>query len=176
MSVVEGAIEAIDEKGEHLAEKVTDVAGKAALGIGKSLDKQLNEHAKYMASVAGRTMVQGIDGLSEGLETELKAYYENIPYTEDFESGVEIIYFAKYMTLPVIDAYFVIPEDGEYTSKFECYDQNDQVFLIKNIDISRAANKENKPHTLVSFGLNAEEEANFKNIKNVKITVVKSKL
>lgn len=128
LSVVEGAIEAIDEKGEHLSEKVTDVAGKAALGIGKSLDKQLNEHAKSVASVAGRTMVQGIDGLSEGLETELNAYYNNIPYTEDLPTGVGLVYFAKYTYLPVVDAYFVIPEEGDYTSIFECYDQNDNVF------------------------------------------------
>lgn len=90
LSVIEGVAEAIEEKGEKLAEKTTDIAGKIALGVGKSLDRQLNEHATDILNVAGRTAVQAIDGLSEGLNDELKTHYTEIPYTTDFVSGVSL--------------------------------------------------------------------------------------
>jgi len=173
LSAVEGVIEAVGEKGEQLAEKVTDVAGKAAVGIGKSLEKQLNEHATAVASVAGRTMVQTLDGLAEGLDTELANHYDAIPYTEDLASGVALTYFVKYKQSPVVDAYFIITDDGEYSATFECYDREDKVFLTKNIHIDSLTNDKSKEYTLVSFALNDEEVVNFKNVKNVKITVVK---
>ena len=65
MSVIEGIADAFEEKGEKLAEKTTDIAGKIALGVGKSLDRQLNEHATDILNVTGRTAVQAMDGLSK---------------------------------------------------------------------------------------------------------------
>lgn len=173
MSVIEGIADAFEEKGEKLAEKTTDIAGKIALGVGKSLDRQLNEHATDILNVTGRTAVQAIDGLSEGLNEELKTHYTEIPYTTDFVSGVSLNYIGQFKNHPVIDAYFIIPEKGTYLSKFECYDNENQLFLTKVIDIDNTLEIGGKTNTLVSFGLNEVEEAGFKNIKTIKITVTK---
>lgn len=171
MSVIEGIAEALDEKGEKLAEKTTDIAGKIALGVGKSLDKQLNEHATDILNVAGRTAVQAIDGLSEGLNEELKTHYEELPYTTDFVSGVSLNYLGRFKNHPVVDAYFIIPEKGFYQSKFECFDNENQLFLTKVIDIDNTPESEGKTNTLVSFALNEAEVTQFTNLKNIKITV-----
>ena len=173
MSAVEGVSEAVDEKGEELAEKTADAAGKLAVGVGRSLDRQLDEHAEKVFSVAGRTTVQVVDGFVGGFNEEVKEHYTEIPYTEDFVSGVSMDYFAKYKSLAVVDAYFIISEKGKYQSKFECYDDQDKLFLTKVIDIDRTTDVENRKYTLVSFALNGEEDTNFSRVKNVKITVTK---
>lgn len=173
ISAVEGVAEAIDESGEKLAEKATDAAGKVAVGMGKSLEKQFDEHAAKVASVAGKTTVQVVDGFNDGFNDEVKTHYTEIPYTTDFTSSVSLDYFAKYKSAAIIDAYFIIPENGQFIAKFECYDNNDKLFLTKNIDIDRTTSVENRKYTLVSFALNESEEAGFNNIKNVKITVSK---
>lgn len=173
MSAIEGVAEAVDEKGEELAKKTTDAAGKAAVGVGKSLDRQLNEHAAKVASVAGRSTVQVVDGFVGGFNDEVEEFYDELPYTEDFASGVSLDFFAKYKSSAVVDAYFIIPENGKYQSKFECYNNQDKLFLTKEIDIDRTTTAENRKYTLVSFALNGEEEAGFKDLKNIKITVVK---
>ena len=174
LDVVEGVAEAVDEHGARVGEKATDAAGSVAEGVGRSLDRQLNEHAEKVASVAGRTLVQTVDGFVDGFNEEVKKHYDEIAFTENFCSGVSLDYFAKYKTTPVVDAYFIILEKGMYKSKFECYDTNGKLFLTKNIDIDKTEEVKRK-YSLVSFALNAQEEADFKNIKEVKITVTKKK-
>lgn len=168
MSAIEGVTEAVDEKGAELAEKTTDAAGKLAEGVGRSIEKQLDEHATKVASVAGKTTVQVVDGLLEGVTEEGKALYKEIPYTETFPSGVSLNYFARYRS--VVDAYFIVPSGNDYFAKFECYNQGDDLFLTKEIDLNQT---DSGKYTLVSFALNSAEEADFENIKNVKITVTK---
>lgn len=175
ISAVEGVAEAIDEKGEKLAEKTTDAAGKVAVGMGRSLERQLDEHAAKVASVAGKTTVQVVDGFVDGFNDEVKVHYDEIPHTSRFVSGVSLDYFAKYKSAAIVDAYFVIPENGKYKSKFECFDKQDNLFLTKEIDIDRTTSEENRKYTLISFALNPDEEAGFANIKEVRITVTKEK-
>lgn len=173
MSAVEGVTEAVDEKGEELAEKTTDAAGKVAVGLGRSLEKQLDEHAAKVASVAGKTSVQLVDGFVDGFNDEVKTHYDEIPYTTDFVSGVSLDYFGKYKSIAIVDAYFIIPENGTYLAKFECYDQQDKIILTKEISIDRTTSAENRKYALVSYALNNEEDRGFSNLKNVKITVTK---
>ena len=175
ISAVEGITEAIDEKGESLAEKATDAAGKVAVGVGRSLDKQLDEHASTVASVAGRSTVQMLDSFVGGLSEEMKDHYIEIPHTMDFVSGVSLDYFAKYKSSPVIYAYFIMPEAGKYLIKFDCYDQQNKSFLTKDITVERTLEEKNKKYTLVNFALNQEEATAFENVKNVKIIVTKGK-
>lgn len=171
LSAIEGVSEAVDEHGSRVAEKTTDAAGSLAEGVGKSLDRQLNEHAEKVFSVTGRTLVQSVDGFTNGFNEEVEKHYNVIPHTEKFCSGVSLDYFAKYKTQPIIDAYFIILEGGKYKAKFECYDNNNKLFLTKEIDI--IVNNDKRKYSLASFALNSEEETYFDNIKNVKITVTK---
>ena len=174
ISAVEGAAEAVDEHGERVSEKATDAAGSVAVGVGKSLDRQMNEHANKVASVAGRTLVQTVDGFTNGFNAEVNTHYDIIPHTETFCSGVSLDYFAKSKNHAIIDAYFIILEAGTYRCKFECYNTGNKCFLTKEITINKAE-QPNRKYSLVSFALNADEESGFKNIKDVKITVVKEK-
>lgn len=175
ISAVEGVVEAVDESGEKLAEKTTDAAGKVAEGMGRSLERQLDEHASKVASVAGKSTVQVVDGFLGGATTEISGFYDDIPHTENFPSGIALDFFAKYKTSPVVDAYFIIPENGKYLAKFECVDNQDKIFLTKEIKINKTSAEGNKKYTLTSFALNNEELQAFNDVKNVKITVTKEK-
>lgn len=171
ISAVEGITEALDEHGEKLAEKITDAAGTIALGVGRSLDRQLNEHAATVASVAGRTVVQTVDGFAGGFNTEVESYYDELPYQENFASGVSLDFLGKYKTHPVVDAYFLILEKGDYACTFECYDAEGKVFLTKEAEINKEEG--DRKYSLVSFALNSPEEEAMKNLKEIRITVKK---
>lgn len=171
MSAMEGAIEAIDENGEKLAEKTTSAAGKVALGVGRSLDKQLDEHATKIASSAGRTLVQTVDGLDSGITDEVKSYYNILPYTENFPSGVAMDFIGIYKQRPVVDAYFIIKENGKYSCKFEFSSTDGRIYLTKDAEIVVDEHSKNRSYQLVSFALNSTEEAAMKDLKNVVITV-----
>lgn len=170
LDAVEGVSEAIDERGDKIGEKVTDAAGSLAEGVGKSLDRQLNEHAEKVASVVGRTLVQSVDGLDKGLTKE---YYDSIPYTPQFTSGVSLDFFGKIKTKSVIDAYFIILEKGTYNCKFEFRGANNQVFLTRDTEIIKT--EADRKYSLVSFAISPQEEESFKQLKDVKITVSKKK-
>ena len=171
LSAIEGISESLNEHGERIGEKATDAAGKLAVGVGRSLDRQLNEHATHIASVSGRTVVQAVDGFTDGFNEEVKVHYDEIPYTANFCSGVALDYFAKYKETPVVDAYFLIMEEGTYKCKFECYNTKGKVFLTKDASIDKV--KGERKYSLVSFSLNPDELAAFADIKDVKITVKK---
>lgn len=171
LDILEGAAEAIDEQGTRIGEKTTDAAGKLAEGVGRSLDRQLNEHAEKVASVGGRTLVQSVDGFTQGFNAEMKTLYDALPYTDNFCSGVSLDYFAKYKTIPIVDAYFVIMEKGTYECKFQCINKSGKLFLTKDAKIEKASVE--RKYSLVSFALNPEEEKEFGDIQNVKIIVTK---
>lgn len=171
ISAAEGVAEAVDEHGEALAEKTTNAAGKIMLGTGRSLSKQLDEHATKVAEVGGKTLVQTIDGLADGANSEIETHYDNIPYTEDFISGVALDFIGKYKDKPIIDTYFIMTETGTYTCNFEFADKDNKIFLTKDATLIKTDN--NSKYLLVSFALNSQEDAEFKNLSNVKITVMK---
>lgn len=171
LEVIEGAAEAVDEHGARVGEKTTDAAGKVAEGVGRSLNRQLNEHATKVASVGGRTLVQTVDGFVNGFNAEVETHYDVLPHTDKFCSGVSLDYFAKYKTTPVVDAYFIIMEEGTYKCKFECTNKSGKLFLTKNAEIKKVAGE--RKYSLVSFALNPEEEKEFADIQNIKITVTK---
>jgi len=85
ISAIEGISESVAEHGEATSEKMTDALGAVLKGAGKSIDKQLNEHATHVASVTGRTFVQALDGFEGGLLTE---YYDAVPHEDNFASGI----------------------------------------------------------------------------------------
>lgn len=170
IEAVDGITEVVDEQGERIGEKTTDAAGKVVVGIGRSLEKQLNEHATKVASTTGRTTVQALDGFSDGTNKELDEHYDKLPYTENFASGIALDYFAKYKTAPIVDSYFIIPEVGDYKVTFECYNNQNNVILTKTIDVSSLGQRK---YLLVSFALNSTEEEAFKDLKNVNIIVRK---
>lgn len=171
LEAIEGVAEAVDEHGVRIGEKTTDAAGKLAEGVGRSLDRQLNEHAEKVASVGGRTLVQTVDGFAQGFNTEVETHYDVLPHTDLFCSGVSLDYFAKYKASPVVDAYFVIMENGTYKCTFECTNKSGKLFLTKDAEIEKLAGE--RKYSLVSFALNPEEEKEFANIQNIEISVIK---
>ena len=168
ISAIEGVSESVAEHGESASEKMTDALGSILKGAGKSIDKQLNEHAEHVASVTGRTFVQALDGLESGL---LHEYYDPIPHEDDFISGIALQQFGKIKDAPVLDAYFIILEQGDYTCQFEFLDASGKVLLKRDA----AIDKENteKKISVVSVALNEEEEALFGQSKKTRIKVTK---
>ena len=168
MAAIEGISEAVNENGDRVSEKATDAMGKIAEGVGRSLDRQLEKHAEDVAATVGRTLVQTVDGLDKGLNAQ---YYDEISYDGDFSSGITLEYFGKIKTQSVIDAYFIITQEGTYTYKFEFTDKNGKTFLTKESEIQKL--NDSKKYSRVSFALNPEEESNFSNLEKVKISVKK---
>lgn len=167
LSAIEGVSESIAEHGEKTSEKMTDALGAILKGAGKSVERQLNEHAEYVASVTGRTFVQALDGFESGLLTE---YYDAIPHEDDFSAGVVLQQYGKIKDTDVLDAYFVILEQGDYDCKFDFIDERGNVLLSSDAKIDKANTE--KKITVVSIGLNpAEKELFDKSVKTrIKVT------
>lgn len=166
MSVIEGVSESISEHGEKASEKMTDALGAILKGASKSIDNQLNEHAEHVASVTGRTFVQLLDGLEDGLLTE---YYDTIPHEDDFISGISLQKFGKIKNTSVLDAYFVIQEQGIYTCQFDFLDADGNVVLQREATIEKLSSEKT---SVVSIALNEEEEALFGQSEKTRIKVV----
>lgn len=171
LSAVEGVTDAVNEHGGRIAEKTTDAAATVAGGVGKSLSRQVDEHMESVAEATGKTLVKTISGLTEGVDAEIRSLYTPIPHTDNLCSGVYIDVFGRFKSKPVVSAYFGITEPGNYKAKFECYNNEGIMFLTKDADI--IVTEGGGKTSSVSFSLNAAEEANFNNIKDVKITVIK---
>lgn len=166
ISAIEGVSESLAEHGEAAGEKVTDALGTLLKGAGKSIERQLEEHATHVATVAGRTFVQAIDGMESGVFTE---YYSAIPHEDDFGSGIVLQYYGKIKDSPVLDAYFVVLEQGDYACKFEFVDANGKVLMTREATIEKRNTE--KKLSVVSIGLNADEEKLFNSSAKTKITV-----
>lgn len=166
ISAIEGISESIAEHGEQTSEKLTDALGAIAKGAGRSIERQLNEHAEYVASVTGRTFVQALDGFEAGTFNE---YYDMIPHEDDFASGIVLQYFGKIKEKDVIDAYFIIIETGDYDSKFEFLDNSGKVLLTREATIKRVNTE--KKIAVVSLALNSDELELFNQSKKTKIKV-----
>ena len=168
LSAVEGVAEAVDEHGARVSEKATDAAGKMAEGVGKSLDRQMNEHAETVAAVLGRTLVQTVEGLDKGVTAQ---YYDEITYAPSICTGVTLDFFGKIKSKSVVDAYFLVLEKGTYKCKFEFLGTDGKVFLTKDAEIEKPTVE--RKYSLVSFALNPDEEKSFSELKEVKVTVKK---
>lgn len=168
VSAIEGVTESLSEHGEKIGEKTTDALGSLLKGAGKSLERQLNEHAEYVASVTGRTFVQALDGFESGIVTE---HYEMIPHEEDFDSGITLQYFGKIKDTDVIDAYFIIPEIGDYDCQFQFVDAKGKNLLTRKATINKKNTQ--KKISVVSLALNAEEKAKVEKSAQAKIKVSK---
>ncbi|MBK5722986.1 hypothetical protein JGH11_19130, partial [Dysgonomonas sp. Marseille-P4677] len=169
LDAVEGISEAVDEHGARVGEKATDAAGKLAEGVGRSLDRQMDEHAEKVASVLGRTLVQTVEGLDKGATAQ---YYDPISYTPNLCTGVSLDYFGKIKSKAVIDAYFIVIHKGTYTCKFQFIGADGKVYLTKDAEI--VIPEDARKYSLVSFALNPEEEKAFANNNgDVKIVVTK---
>lgn len=165
ISAAEGVSEAITEHGEEAGEKLTDALGTVAKGAGKSVERQLNEHAEHVASVVGRTFVQSIDGLTKGLSTEL---YDEVQFTTNLPSGVSLNSFGKIKNKDVVDAYFVVTENGSYETVFEFLDKNGNALMTRKAEIYRT--NTSKTYTVVSFAFNESEKQLFEQSNKVRIT------
>ena len=168
LSAVEGVSEAISEKGEKTTEKVTDALGEMAKGAGRSIERQLNEHAEDVASAAGRTLVQSLEGFEKGLTKE---YYEELPNTTDLPGNVTLELFGKIQSKALVDAYFIILETGTYNCTFDFTDASGKVLMTKTATIEKTETE--RKYSIVSFALNSSEEQSVKDTKNTKITILK---
>jgi len=166
LSALEGVSESISEHGQTTSEKMTDALGSILKGSGKSIERQLNEHAAHVASVGGRTFVQAIDGLGEGVTTE---YYEPVNSVTDLSSGVALQYFGKIKTNPVLDAYFIVVEKGNYSCEFDFLDPLENSILKRTATIEKI-NTEGRI-SVVSLALNDEELNKFTQTKTVNIKI-----
>lgn len=168
LDAVEGISEAVDEHGAKVGEKATDAAGKLAQGVGRSLDKQMDEHAETVASVLGRTLVQTVEGLDKGA---IAQYYDPITYNPNLCTGVSLDFFGKIKSKAVIDAYFIAIQKGTYKCNFQFIGTDGKVYLTKDAEIINP--EDARKYSLVSFALNPEEEKAFTNNAEVKVIVTK---
>ena len=95
LGAIEGVVEAIDEHGEVIGEKVTDATGKLATGILKSLDKQLNDHALKVTTSPNLSRVEQVDAFPNGFDDEIKKRYTELPYSANLASNATLDFFAR---------------------------------------------------------------------------------
>ena len=163
LSVIEGISEAVSEKGDQVSEKAADALGVVAEGAGRSISKQLDEHAKDVASVLGRTVVQSVEGLQEGFSAE---FYNEIKFTGSFVQDAALTFVGKSNNYPVIDAYFIVSSENSFSCNFEFKNSENNTLIKRSAEI-------NKIDRLVSFALTPEEEASLPKVIIVDVTVAK---
>lgn len=168
LSAVEGVSEALDERGEEVAKKTTDALGKIAKGTLTSVGELLDEHAESVAKATGRTLVQTVEGLEKGITGE---FYTLIPHTDDFAGGVALDYFGKIKDGPVVDAYFIITDNGTYDATFKYCDAQGEVLFENKATIVRSST--DSKYNVVSYALNSNEQAKLANVTKVNIKVAK---
>lgn len=168
LSAVEGVSEALDERGEEVAKKTTDALGKIAKGTLASIGELLDEHTESVAKATGRTLVQTVEGLEKGIT---EGFYTLIPHVDDFAGGVALDYFGKIKDGPVVDAYFIITDNGTYEATFKYCDDLGQTLFENNATIVRTST--DSKYNVVSYALNSDEQAKFANVKKVNIKVAK---
>lgn len=174
IDALEGVVEAVDEHGERIGEKTTNAAGKLMVGVGRSLNSQLEAHAEDVGAAVGKTTVKTLDGLVDGLDKEMKTYYDELSYKETSTSGITLTFLGKHKKYPVIDSYFTILEDGDYSAKYDFFDSKDQLIFSKTVEINSALlDGKTRKHTLVSFALDSNEELSLKQVKEIKVTITK---
>lgn len=164
LSAVEGVAEAVDNHGDKVGEKLTDATGKLAQGVGRSLDRQLNEHATKVASLSGRTLVQALDGVISGAEMESrKTYYKEVPYKDNICDGVVIDYIGIMKTSPILDIYLKITSTGTYNCQLKVYDKKNNPLLTKNAETK---NDIKNNSVMISFALDDSELNILNNSEN----------
>ena len=164
LSVIEGISEAVSEKGDQVSEKAADALGSIAEGAGRSINKQLDEHAKDIASTLGRTVVQSVEGLQEGFSAE---FYDEIKFTGSFVQDAALTFVGKSKNYPVVDAYFIVSSESSFNCRFEFKNAENKTIITKNAEI-------NNVNRLVSFALTPDEELSASKIGIVDVTVTKN--
>ena len=169
LDALEGVAEALQERGDSIGKKVFDASGKVLEGAGQSLGEQLDEHADDIGALAGRTIVQSIDGLEQGLS---EGYYDEFISEKTLCDGVEMTLFGKIKNRNVVDAYFNFFEEGKYSIIFDFYsDDCKTVVLTKNANFTKTADY--KERKRISFSFSTDEENLIDNAKCVRVTVKK---
>ena len=168
LSAMEGVSDALNERGEEVAKKTTDALGQIAKGSLTSIGELLDEHAESVAKTTGRTLVQTVEGLEKGITEE---FYTLIPHTDDFATGVALDYFGKINADPVVDAYFIITDNGIYEVTFNYCDALGNVLFKNNATIERVST--DSKYNVVSYALNDDEQKKIANVAKVDIKVVK---
>jgi len=120
-----------------------------------------------VAKVSGRTLVQALDGLEEGIYSE---YIDELNTVTVLPEGVAMEYAGMIKEKPVLTSYFIISEKKDYDCTFEfCNDDE-----CKDITLTRKAEIKHdltSKYASVSMAFNDDELAKVKNAKRVKITV-----
>jgi len=163
LSVIEGISEAVSEKGNQVSEKAADALGVIVEGAGRSISKQLDEHAQDVASVLGRTVVQSVEGLQEGFSAE---FYNEIKFMGSFVQDAALTFVGKSKNYPVIDAYFIVSSESSFNCDFEFKGFENKIHIKKNAKI-------NSIDRLVSFALTPEEESFVSECNIVDVTITK---
>lgn len=166
IGVLEEVSDVISEKGESTGEKVTDALGAIARGVGKSIDRLLNEHAAEVAATAGRTLIQTVEGLDTGITHE---YYDPIKFKSNFDEGISLDYFGKIKSNNIIDAYFIVSDNGNYDIVFDFLDKDEKCLMSRKF--STNVNGGKRKHTVISFALNPDEE---KHLQNTEYALIKT--
>ncbi len=84
--------------------------------------------------------------------------------------GVSLDYFGKINSKAVVDAYFIILEEGNFKAEFDFLDSSNKLLMKKSVEFESNTTRK---YTLVSFALNNDELAKFSNTSVVEVSVKK---
>ena len=131
LSAVEGVADAVEDRGEETARRMTDALGRVAVGALKSIDEQLQEHAEYVLADPDRTVVTGT---AENVDmAAVLDYYDPIAHVEDLAAGVSVSFLGKMKGEPVVDAVLSMPESGTYTCTFTDMKEDNSVLFVDEV-------------------------------------------
>jgi hypothetical protein len=167
-SAVEGVSEAIDEHGERVSEKTVDAFGSVAVGVAKSIDKLLDEHATDVAAAAGRTLVQSFEGFENGIATEYYDKIENVSIVAPDDMAASVEFMGRISDEPVIDAYLIVNSVGNFGIDFTFAGADGAELMKKSAEaVTDGVDK----YTVVSFALTEDELAKWAETGSVKIEI-----
>lgn len=170
MSAVEGVSDAISERGEETAKKLTDALGRVVVGTLKSIDEQLMEHVESVAAAPNRTVVTETAGNIDA--AVLNEYYEPLAHTEELGPGTAVSFIGKLRDEPVVDAVVIVPAGGDLKWTFE-YRDGDGNALFRSEAVTPSSSEAG--YRLISYALTATEREAFGKVAGVVITAGEDK-
>lgn len=167
LSAVDGVADAISNRGEETAKRLTDALGRVVVGTLKSVEEQLAEHVASVEASPDRIMVAET---TESLDPEvINEYYDPLAHVDVLDSGVTVSFIGKLTGEPVVDAVISLSGEGTFDCGFEYLDAGKNVLFTSDATLVTATGG----YQLVSYALSDAEQEQFGGVSSVKITVKK---
>lgn len=172
LSALDTASDVIAEQGEKTGEKAVGAIGSVTKGVGKGLEKFIEDYAAEKEVDSDHTFIK----FTETVDMDKIAGNMNeIPYSASFPTNSSLEYLGEFKEddIAAMAAILVIEDEGNYDCSFQLLDNKNNVLLEKSVALCKVANEGN--YANIAIALTPSETEKIKSIKKAKVSLAKQK-